>query len=221
MTGSTDVLGPNYQPDFEPTETWLAEAEAAKKAAATAAATAGPPMPEIKAETNTSPESVKVVTPERFAVAKLDVSEKGLAFLIDWEKLRLDYYDDEKGFCTVGIGHLVDKKSCKSLGLAGKSITRKEAESMFLTDGAKYIQTVRKAIKVPLLQQEFDALCSLAFNMGSLSGAPSLVSKLNAGDYAKAPVELLDITNNGSAGLVKRRKQEYEMFVNGNYNSKH
>ena len=58
-----------------------------------------------------------------------------------------------------------------------------------------------------LYQYEFDALVSLLFNLGSLRKAPLLKSKLNSGDYAGAADEFLDITNDGTTGLVTRRRK--------------
>ncbi|WP_376698281.1 lysozyme [Burkholderia contaminans] len=68
---------------------------------------------------------------------------------------------------------------------------------------------------MPLHPHEYDALVSLAFNMGSFRKAPSLCRKLNGGDYAGAPTEFLDIENK------TRREREHDMFCRGTYNSNH
>ncbi|WP_428984123.1 glycoside hydrolase family protein [Ralstonia psammae] len=78
------------------------------------------------------------------------------------------------------------------------------------------------AIRVPLYQREFDALCSLAFNVGDIARiAPGLCRKINSGAYSDAAKEFLDITNGGISGLVKRRRQEHGMYLSGNYDSTH
>lgn len=74
-------------------------------------------------------------------------------------------------------------------------ITIAESQTLFNNDIAVIEGRVKNAISVPLYQHEYDALVSLAFNMGSLSKAPSLCRKLNSGDYTGAPVEFLDIEN--------------------------
>ncbi|WP_415877183.1 glycoside hydrolase family protein [Burkholderia ubonensis] len=74
---------------------------------------------------------------------------------------------------------------------------------------------VKKAIHVPLYQHEYDALVSLAFNMGSLKKAPGLCRKLNCCDYTGAPVEFFDIENK------TRREREHDMFCLATYNSNH
>jgi GH24 family phage-related lysozyme (muramidase) len=85
-----------------------------------------------------------------------------------------------------------------------------------------HVNLVRKSIRSHLYQHEFDALFFLEFNIGNLSKkAPGLCRKINAGDYVGGATEFLDITNNGTAGLVIRRKQENVMFLTANYDSTH
>lgn len=170
------------------------------------------------------PQSVTKVIDERTPASQLKLSALGEAFIKDYEKLRLDYYDDAFGYCTVGWGNLTDgKKSCASQGISiGKTISLQEAEDLFSTDKAEHEDIVKDAIRAPLYQHEFDALCSLAFNIGRIAKkAPSLCRKINDGDYKGGASEFLDITNNGLAGLVKRRAQENAMFLRANYDSSH
>jgi len=94
-------------------------------------------------------------------------------------------------------------------------ITVTEAQTLFDSDVAVIEGRVKNAISVPLYQYEYDALVSLAFNMGSLSKVPSLCRKLNSRDYTGAPVEFLDIENR------TRREREHDMFCLGTYNSNH
>lgn len=160
----------------------------------------------------------------RIPIASLKLSALGENFIKDYEKLRLDYYDDAFGYCTVGWGHLTKgRTSCASQGIStGKTISRHDAQSLFDEDRAEHELIVKDAIRVPLYQHEYDALCSLAFNIGRLSKkAPGLCKKINSGDYVGAAVEFLDITNDGISGLVKRRAQENSMFLKANYDSTH
>ena len=160
----------------------------------------------------------------RHPVAQLSLSGKGELFIKDYEGKRLSYYEDHLGYCTVGWGHLTGgKTSCASQGIViGKAITEQEAQSLFDKDKVKHERIVKASITAPLYQHEFDALCSLAFNIGSLAiKAPTLCRKINAADYAGGAHEFLDITNGGTSGLVKRRKQENAMFLDANYDSAH
>ncbi|KFG94922.1 peptidoglycan-binding protein [Burkholderia paludis] len=163
-------------------------------------------------------------TGQRIPIAQLKISDQGKEFIKGWEGVRYDtakansyYYNDSKGYCTVGWGHLIAESSCAANGYIAMSskITVAEAQTLFDNDVAVIEGRVKNAISVPLYQHEYDALVSLAFNMGSLSKAPSLCRKLNNGDYTGAPVEFLDIENK------TRREREHDMFCLGTYNSNH
>lgn len=154
----------------------------------------------------------------------LSLSPAGLAFIQDYEKLRLEYYEDSEGYCTVGWGQLTGgKASCASQGIKlGDKITRAEANDLLRNSCLKAEGRVQKAIRSPLYQHEFDALVSLAFNCGDISKiAPTLCRKINSKQYEEAAVEFLDITNGGTRGLVKRRQQERSMFLTAKYDSTH
>jgi GH24 family phage-related lysozyme (muramidase)/LysM repeat protein len=171
-----------------------------------------------------APSMESAPTGQRIPVASLKISAQGKNFIQDYEKLRLDYYNDAFGYCTVGWGHLTDgETSCASQGiLVGKTISLQDAKDYFSDDAARHEKFVKSAIHVALYQHEYDALCSLAFNIGRIEKkAPTLCRKINAGDYAGGAVEFLDITNNGLAGLVKRRKQENAIFLRADYDSTH
>ncbi|MFB9126659.1 LysM peptidoglycan-binding domain-containing protein [Paraburkholderia dipogonis] len=161
---------------------------------------------------------------QRIPIGQLKISEQGKAFIKGWEGVYYDetkthtyYYDDSKGYCTVGWGHLIGESSCTANGYVAMSskITVAEAQTLFENDVTIIEGRVKNAINVPLYQNEYDALVSLAYNMGSLSKAPSLCRKLNSGDYAGAPVEFLDIENR------TRREREHDVFCLNVYNSNH
>lgn len=171
-----------------------------------------------------APSLAKVDVGERKPAASLRLSEAGEAFIKDYEKLRLAYYEDHLGYCTVGWGHLTGgKTSCSSQDIKiGTSITREAAQDLFDEDRRKHENIVKRAITAPLFQHEFDALCSLAFNIGDLiRKAPNLCKKVNALQYNEAATEFLDITNNGNKGLTIRRQQENAMFLRAKYDSTH
>ncbi|WP_296223664.1 lysozyme [Ralstonia sp. UBA689] len=174
--------------------------------------------------TNPDQPSMAPIDAQRRHTGCLFLSFLGQAFIKDWEKLLLKYYDDDLDYCTAGWGHLVNgKRSCRDLGIAvNRPISLAEAERFFRLDISRHEDVVRRAIHVPLHQHEFDALCSLAFNVGDIARvAPMLCHKSNTKRYAEAAREFLDITNRGVPGLVKRRRQEYDMYLNNRYDSTH
>lgn len=83
-------------------------------------------------------------------------------------------------------------------------------------DLKKFENTVNDVVKVPINQNQFDALLSLAYNIGSTAFKNStLVKKLNAGDILGAADQFNVWVNAGGKrmqGLVNRRKAEKELF---------
>ncbi|MFM0741967.1 glycoside hydrolase family protein [Paraburkholderia xenovorans] len=162
---------------------------------------------------------------DRIPIAQLHASSAGKSFIQTWEGVKYDhtkqntfYYDDNKGYCTVGWGHLIDKKSCTTLGFTPlvSKISLAEAQAYFEQDVLVHEAYVKETISVPLYQYEFDALLSLAFNVGHISKiAPKFCSKLNAQDYIGAPVEFLDMEN------ATRRQSEHNLFCNNIYDASH
>lgn len=166
---------------------------------------------------------------DRMPIGTVQLSDKGLEFIKGWEKFRSKPYDDSKGYCTVGYGHLLDYTSCENLKKDPGSeyhtfkdgVTEQRGTEILRSDVEKAVDEVRKYIHVPVYQQEFDALVSLAFNAGSFRKFPNLVSKINTTDYSGGCNEFADITNGGTSGLVKRRQAEMKMFRNNIYDSSH
>jgi lysozyme len=81
-------------------------------------------------------------------------------------------------------------------------------------DVAKYENDIKKCIKVPISQHEFDAYVDFAYNVGPRAFCNStLVGLLNAGQYTNACKELLRWNRfHGRVleGLTKRRHEEYD-----------
>lgn len=161
---------------------------------------------------------------ERLDITTLHTSENGKAYIKGWESLRLNAYNDSHGYCTIGYGHLIDKKRCENISLPTDyqgEITKTKADEMFDIDLVRFENGVKRNVNVDLYQHEFDALVSLLFNCGefffSSNGAPNLLRLINSENYESAAAELLDITNGGNPGLVKRRVSEKNLFENNVY----
>ena len=98
-------------------------------------------------------------------------------------------------------------------------ITKQEANDLFISDLSVTEKRLRKRVKVPLLQCEFDALVSLLYNAGVDLKAPKLFTHLENKEY-QAAEEFKDIINRGTAsekGLRNRRLKEVDIFNNSNY----
>jgi len=140
-------------------------------------------------------------------------------------------YLDSVGVWTYGIGHaetsgLEPNPRNMPKGMptdVNKEIAR--AFSLFREKIKAYEAAVNRAINVPLSQHEFDALVSFHFNTGAIGNA-SATKSINNGDKIDG-AKRLALFNKGRVngklqvlpGLVSRRKEEQDMFLNGVYPS--
>jgi lysozyme len=113
---------------------------------------------------------------------------------------------------TIGYGTTVNKNGTPVQ--LGQTITRKEAWKLLeVQTNDKYANVIKKCIKVPLHQYEFDAYVSLSYNIGTGAFCGStLVKKLNTKDYAGACKETLrwdKFKGKPLKGLTIRRQTEY------------
>lgn len=157
---------------------------------------------------------------------RLTLSSKGEEFIIEFEGFSSTLYNDQAGHCSIGVGHLVHRGNCKKAeGGLEKGITKAKAIALMRSDARSKIDSVATSVKVPLTQEQFDALVSFTFNVGEHNFETStLLEKLNAGDSAAVPGELArwnKVTINGrkvaSKGLTRRREREGKLFATGVY----
>lgn len=135
-------------------------------------------------------------------------SEKGIALIKQFEGCRLEAYKPVKTekYYTIGWGHYGSdvKKNQK--------ITLDQADKMLKSDLKKYEANVNKYMKIyNFNQNQFDALVSFAYNIGSIdtltdNGRRSLATiKKKLPLYTKAGGKTL-------AGLIRRREAELKLF---------
>jgi len=98
-----------------------------------------------------------------------------------------------------------------------KPITIKRAEMLLKLIVDKFAIGVKKVLKVPLEQYQFDAVISFAYNvgLGSLKSS-TLLKKINNSEFKEASEEF-GKWNKASGkvltGLTKRREAERQMFI--------
>lgn len=150
----------------------------------------------------------------------MKTSSAGLAFIAQEEGTVLHVYNDVAGYPTVGIGHLLTDVE-KTSGVFAKGITKQQALDLLASDVVVYESAVNKNVKVPLTQNQFDALVSFTFNLGVGALASSgLLTKLNKNDYEGAADEFLkwckaviDGKLQTNVGLLHRRQRERALFL--------
>lgn len=152
------------------------------------------------------------------------VGQFGKNLFKEWEGLVTHAYLDLGGEQTIGIGHLLTRSERTS----GKIIIRGQAVNyqnglaeqqcwdLLDQDLDQAEKAVNDAVTVSLNQNQFDALVSFVFNVGT--GAfhgSTLLKLLNQGQYNQVPAQLRRwIRDNGKVvqGLVNRREKEIVLW---------
>lgn len=146
----------------------------------------------------------------------MKISRNGLSLIAKFEGLRFKPYRDCAGLWTVGIGHLIgDGRSLPDSW--NKTFTLDECYALLAQDVTRFEFGLARYINIKLTQNQFDALCSLAFNigLGRVQRSP-LRQKLNRGDIKGCVKEWAKYVKAGGKvynGLVARRKAEIALFL--------
>jgi lysozyme len=126
-----------------------------------------------------------------------------------FEGLRLSAYLDANKVPTIGYGHT----SGVSLGM---TCTQEQADTWLSQDIEWAATCVKNLVKVPLTQNQFDALVDFVYNIGSGNFEKSTLLKvLNQGQYVWAESLFHTWVYAGGvtqSGLVARREAEANMF---------
>jgi len=146
----------------------------------------------------------------------MKTSQSGINLIKFFEGFRKQTYLDSVGVKTIGYGHTKGVK-------LGMVITETKGEQLLSEDLAYFEKRVLELVKIPLRQNEFDALVSFTFNVGEGNLKKStLLKRLNKLVYANNAMlkevskEFLKWDKAGGkvlAGLTKRREAERELFL--------
>ena len=140
----------------------------------------------------------------------MDFSDKGLDNIKRFEGFSPVPYKDAQGF-SIGYGHFI--KPGENL----TAVSEGQARILLKQDAAIASAAVKNSVKVPLTQNQFDALVSLSYNIGITAFRNStLLQKLNAGDYSAAADQFARWNRSQGeqiAALDRRRASERELFL--------
>lgn len=152
----------------------------------------------------------------------MKISNNGLNLIKTSEGLELEAYPDPGSGgdpWTIGYGHTGPEVR------KGLVWSDAQADKALRQDVAQFERDVTSLVTVPVNQNQFDALVSFAFNVGSDIdsddiaeglGDSTLLKKLNAGDYTGAANEFPKWNKSGGkvlSGLTKRRNAERSLFL--------
>jgi len=152
----------------------------------------------------------------------MQLSNHGYAIIKNFEGLRLSAYRDVAGVWTIGYGstRYHDGKQVKPGDQLANEL---QADALFRNTLGLYEDAGNEAVKVPMTQNQFDALVSFTYNegTGALKGS-TLLAKLNEKNYAEAAAHFLawDKITDPKTGekitcdtLVQRRQEESRLFL--------
>lgn len=142
----------------------------------------------------------------------MTTEQKGIALIKKWEACKLDAYICPAGKVTIGWGNTFYEDGSKVK--IGDKITQARADQLFQNVVTKFERIVTKNIKVPITQNQFDALVSHTWNTGGSSTLFELINRKAGEKYIRDWFETKYITSNGKVlkGLVSRRKEEANLY---------
>lgn len=137
---------------------------------------------------------------------KMNISNNGLNLIKKFEGCRLKSYKCSADVWTIGYGHTKGVKG-------GMQITQAQAEKFLKDDVKKFVTHVNKYHQIyNFNQNEFDALVSFAFNVGSITQLTNNGSRNRSVIISKIPL-YCNAKGRRIQGLVNRRIAEKELFV--------
>jgi lysozyme len=151
----------------------------------------------------------------------MKTSDRGIYAIALHEGIVPAPYLDSVGVLTWGIGHTASAGAPDPAKLPrgnpeNVDAVLPEVFEVFRRDLAKFEARVKRAVKVPLKQHEFDALVSFDFNTGGIQRA-KLTEHLNNGDKAAAARGFMGWLR--PPEIRSRRESEMRLFRDGVYPS--
>ena len=152
------------------------------------------------------------------------IDNTGRDFIYKQEGVKLKAYKDVAGIPTIGVGFTFYPGGKKVA--MGDVITLAQCDTMFTAIVSNFEDAVTKAVKVPINQNQFNALVSFSFNVGTVAFSSStLLKKINSKSpeadiraqfalWKKAGGKIVD-------DLVERRKDEADLYFKPISNEDH
>ena len=144
----------------------------------------------------------------------MNIGNKGLELIKSYEGCRLSAYKCPSNKWTIGWG--------RTSGVyEGMVISQAQADQFLFEDVQRFVNAVNQyQARFNFNQNEFDALVSFTYNCGEGSLA-AVMSCCNTKKEIAEECKLYNKSSDGQvlAGLVRRREEEYKLFMSGSNNN--
>ncbi len=146
----------------------------------------------------------------------MKTNKAGIEIIKHFEGYSSTVYADPIGIPTIGYGSIWDVNG-KRLTMDHPPISEEVGEQLLKRELKHVERAIRHLIRVPLTENQFSAISSLAYNIGtSRLSSSTLRAKINREDYQGAADEFPKWRRAGGVilkGLVRRRAAERELFL--------
>jgi len=143
----------------------------------------------------------------------MKTSQKGINLITSFEGFSSKPYLDSAGIPTIGYGNTYYPGG-KKVTMKDPEISKEKGIELFAAVLPTYEKIVNSKVKVPLTQNQFDALVSHTYNTGGSDGLFALVNKKASEQTIRNWFTTKYITAGGKVlnGLIRRRKAEADLF---------
>lgn len=140
----------------------------------------------------------------------MKTSKNGIELIKKYEGCKFDAYLCPANVWTIGYGHTKNVK-------ANDKITQEIAEQLLINDLGWTEKAINTYCLQVLTQNQFDALVSFVFNIGTVAfRASTLLKRINTNQMDLAALEFQRWNKAGGkvlVGLTKRRRDEKALFL--------
>jgi len=144
------------------------------------------------------------------------VPSPAIDIIVAFEGFSAKPYLCPAGIPTIGYGS-TQYRNGKKITLKDPAVTKMQAMDILLHEAQKFANAVDAMVHSPMTDNQFSALISFAYNLGSgRLRASTLLRKINRGDYFGAANEFDKWVFAGRKklkGLVRRRSAEKWLFL--------
>ncbi|MDP9954706.1 lysozyme [Epilithonimonas hungarica] len=143
----------------------------------------------------------------------MKTSQKGIQLILSFEGFSSKPYLDSAGIPTIGYGNTYYPEG-KKVTMKDLSISKEKGAELFSSVLPTYEKIVSSKIKVPITQNQYDALVSHTYNTGGSDTLFSLINNKASSEAIKNWFTTRYITAGGKVlnGLIRRRKAESDLY---------